>query len=112
MAVAISGSIALNAQEVRSEVFDLLNLDKEGLEKVKEAHQGGDDAAAAAALLDYYRNRTDIRTPEIQNIAKVKINKEQQKWADEALEHKFFAHKGYQPSYFYGEDIDWKYWPV
>ena len=43
---------------------------------------------------------------------KVKINKEQQKWADDALLHTFFVHKGYQPSFNYGEDIDWKYWPV
>ena len=31
--------------------------------------------------------------------------------ADEALQHTFFAHKGYQPSFNYGEDIDWRYWP-
>ena len=98
--------------ELKPEVFELLNLNAPGLASVKAAHQSGDDNAAAAALLDYYRNRKGICTPEIRNAKKVKINKEQQKWADEALEHKFFSHKGYQPSYFYGEDINWRYWPV
>ncbi|MBQ9548123.1 MAG: alginate lyase family protein [Bacteroidales bacterium] len=32
--------------------------------------------------------------------------------ADEALEHILFVHDSYQPSYFYGKDIDWQYWPV
>lgn len=109
---ALSATAVMNAQELRTEVFGLLDLNRKGLEQVKASHEAGDDAAAAAALLDYYRGRKDIRTPEIQNVAKVKINKEQQKWADEALEHRFFSHKGYQPSYFYGDDIDWKYWPV
>lgn len=109
---ALSATLTIHAQELRTEVFDMLDLGRKGLEQVKASHEAGNDAAAAAALLDYYRGRKDICTPEIQNVSKVKINKEQQKWADEALEHKFFSHKGYQPSYFYGDDIDWKYWPV
>ncbi len=109
--VAVSAS-SLGAQELRSEVFDLLNLDRPGLEKVKQAHQNGDDETAAADLLEYYRGRKDICTPDIRNVKKVKINKEQQKWADDALQHTFFVHKGYQPSFNYGEDIDWRYWPV
>ena len=28
------------------------------------------------------------------------------------MKHTFFVHKGYQPSYNYGEDINWQYWPV
>lgn len=28
------------------------------------------------------------------------------------MEHTFFVHKGYQPSYNYGKDINWEYWPV
>ena len=102
----------LGAQELRTEVFDLLDLTRPGLEKVRAAHEGEDDAAAAADLLEYYRSRKGICTPEIRNVKKVKINKEQQKWADDALQHTFFVHKGYQPSFNYGEDIDWRYWPV
>ena len=28
------------------------------------------------------------------------------------MDHTFFVHKGYQPSYNYGKDINWEYWPV
>lgn len=100
-----------NAQELKTEVFSLLNLDYPGLEKVKALHQEGKDADAAKALLDYYRARTNVKTPDI-NLKKVTIGKDEQKMADEALQHTFFAHKGYQPSFNYGEDIDWRYWPV
>ena len=36
-----------NAQELKTEVFSLLNLDYPGLEKVKTLHQEGKDADAA-----------------------------------------------------------------
>ncbi len=103
---------AMHAQQLRPEVFDLLNLDYPGLEQVKAYHNEGNDSLAAVSLLDYYKSRTGICTPEIQKIDRVKINKEQQKWADDALNHTFFAHQGYQPSFNYGQDIDWRYWPV
>ena len=100
-----------NALELKTEVFSLLNLDYPGLEKVKALHQEGKDADAAKALLDYYRARTNVKTPDV-NLKKVTIGKDEQKMADEALQHTFFAHKGYQPSFNYGEDINWRYWPV
>lgn len=53
------------AQELKSEVFSLLNLDYPGLEKVKALHQEGKDEDAAKALLDYYRARTNVKTPDI-----------------------------------------------
>lgn len=49
------------AQELKSEVFSLLNLDYPGLEKVKALHQEGKDEDAAKALLDYYRARTNVK---------------------------------------------------
>ena len=55
--------------------------------------------------------RDSVKTPDI-NLKKVTIGKEEQQWADDALKHTFFVHKGYQPSYNYGEDINWQYWPV
>ena len=73
-----------NAQELKTEVFSLLNLDYPGLEKVKALHQEGKDADAAKALLDYYRARTNVKTPDI-NLKKVTIGKDEQKMADEAL---------------------------
>lgn len=104
-------AIVAEAQQVRKEAFDLLNLNYPGLEKVKEAcaHQQWEEAAKS--LLTYYRNRTGITHPDV-DLNDLKISKEEQKWADDALEHTFFVHKGYQPSYNYGKDINWQYWPV
>lgn len=101
----------VNAQELNKEAFNLINLEYKGLEQVKKFHNEGKDAEAAKALLDYYRNRTGVNHPDI-DITDVKISKQEQQWADDGLKHIFFSHKGYQPSYFYGEDIDWQYWPV
>lgn len=101
----------LKAQDLNKEMFSILNLNYKGLENVKSLHEAGKDKEAATALLKYYRSRTDVKHPDL-NLDNVKISKGDQKMADEGLEHKFFSHKGYQPSYFYGEDIDWKYWPV
>ena len=100
------------APRLQVSVFDLINLDHPGLETVKSLHSEGKNPEAAEALLKYYKERQGIRTPEIKDISKVKINKEQQRWADDAMQHIFFAHKGYQPSFHYGDDINWKYWPV
>lgn len=106
----ISSSSA-RAQELKAEVFSLLNLDYPGLEQVKSLHEKGQDKEAAQALLEYYRKRANVKSPDI-NLEQLKISKEEQKWADEALEHTFFVHKGYQPSFNYGKDINWQYWPV
>ena len=99
------------AQQLRPEVFSILNLDYPGLEQVKALHEEGKDADAAKALLKYYQGSTAVKHPEI-NLSKVTISKQDQKWADDALDHTFFVHKGYQPSYNYGKDINWQYWPV
>lgn len=106
-AMAYSQTAALH-----TEVFDLIDMEKEGLEKVKALHQSGQDTEAAAALLEYYRGRKGIVTNGIRDISKVRISPDHKKWADEGLEHTFFVHYGYQPSYNYGEDINWKFWPV
>ena len=111
-AIAIAFTASAQEAVLKSEVFKLLNLEHKGLEKVKAAYESGDTTLAANELLSYFKARKDIVTPDIKDASKVKITKEQQKWADEALQHTFFVHKGYQPSYNYGEDIDWKYWPV
>lgn len=100
-----------NAQELKSEAFSLLNLNHPGLEKVKALHEEGKDEEAAKALLQYYRTRTDVKSPDI-DLQNLKISVQEQKWADDGLEHTFFVHKGYQPSYNYGKDINWEYWPV
>lgn len=99
------------SQTLRNEVFELLDLNRPGLEKIKELHQAGKEADAATALLDYYRNRTSVKHPDV-DLKNITIGAVEQKWADDGLKHIFFVHKGYQPSYFYGDDINWEYWPV
>lgn len=105
------GAATAGAQELRREAFDLLNLDYPGLEKVKEACGRQDYQLAAGELLDYYRHRSGVVQPDI-DLKNLKISDKEQKWADDALEHTFFVHYGYQPSFNYGKDINWEYWPV
>lgn len=112
LSLAFAITASAQAPELKSEVFDLLDLERAGMEEVKALHQQGNDLEAAQALLKYYRERKGICTPDIRDPKKVKISSEHQKWADEALQHTFFVHKGYQPSYNYGEDIDWRFWPI
>lgn len=108
-AVGVAGAQRPNLKE---EMFGLLNLDMPELAEVKALYEEGSVEDAAEALLAYYKGRTHITTPDIPNPATVKIAPNEQQWADEALEHTFFVHYGYQPSFNYGEDIDWRYWPV
>lgn len=104
-------SFSVQSQELRKEAFDLLNLEQKGLEKVKKSYSEGNYKQAAENLLDYYKTRKNVKHPEV-NLNRVRISDEEQKWADDGLKHIFFSHKGYQPSYFYGDDINWQYWPV
>jgi len=99
------------AQEDASQVFDLIDLNYPGLEKVKDYYNQGESEQALASLLDYYRGRKGINHPDI-DLNNITVSNKERKMADEALEHKFFVHNGYQPSFFYGDDIDWTYWPV
>ncbi|WP_373802903.1 heparinase II/III family protein, partial [Bacteroides heparinolyticus] len=109
--IFLVSSVCAEAQQLRKEAFDLLNLDYPGLEKVKAACARQQWSEASQALLDYYRHRSGVMHPDI-DLKNIKLSKEEQKWADDALEHTFFVHKGYQPSYNYGKDINWQYWPV
>ena len=104
-------AVVADAQQLRQEAFELINLDYPGLEKEKAACSRQKWEAAAQELLNYYRSRTGITHPDI-DLKNLTISREEQKWADDALEHTFFVHKGYQPSYNYGTDINWEYWPV
>ncbi len=99
------------SQKLQKNVFNYLNLDYPGLEKVKKYNQNGDYEKAAKELLIYYKKRSSVKHPDI-DLNNIKISKKEQKWADDGLKHVFFVHKGYQPSFFYGNDINWRYWPV
>ena len=101
----------MQAQSLDKSVFELLDLNRPGLEKVKAAYIDGDADRAAKELLTYYRLRTGISIPDL-DLNHLSLSKREQQWADEALEHTFYVHDGYQPSFNYGKDIDWRYWPV
>lgn len=101
----------LRAQQIKKEVFELINLDYPGLTEVREAYTQNDSQAAAKALLDYYRRRTAVKHSELDLKHIIASAADQQK-ADEALAHILYAHEGYQPSFYYGKEIDWKYWPI
>jgi heparan-sulfate lyase len=55
----------LKSQTLDKEVFDLLNLNYKGLEKVKKLHETGKDAEASLALLKYYKARTTVKNPDV-----------------------------------------------
>lgn len=103
--------LRLSAQTENREVFSVVNLDYPGLEEVKSFFNRGEEDKAAQALLKYYRSRQGIQNPAI-DMSRISLSEREQKWADEALEHTFYVHDGYQPSFNYGKDIDWRHWPV
>lgn len=104
--------LSAGAQLLDPRAFSVLDLDRPGLETVKASVATKNYAEAAQSLLEYYRERTGITSPEIPDPSKVKASRTDLNWANDALEHTFFVHQGYQPSFNYGEDIDWQYWPV
>ncbi|MGJ1419505.1 heparin-sulfate lyase HepC [Sphingobacterium spiritivorum] len=102
--------------QIIAQDFARINLDYPGLETVKKAVISKKYNDAAAALLQYYRNRTSVRhlqynTDDSNTSAGRKVNTETLKLADDILLHKFKPHKGY-PTYDYGADINWQYRPV
>lgn len=103
--------LRLPAQTVNREVFSVIDLDYPGLEEVKSFFNRGEEDKAAQALLKYYHSRQGIQNPAI-DMSRITLSKREKKWADEALEHTFYVHDGYQPSFNYGKDINWRHWPV
>lgn len=93
------------------EAFALIDLNRAGLETVKKHYDKGDSLAAGKALLDYYRGRKGIVNPDL-DFGNISVSEKERRWADEALEHTFYVHDGYQPSFNYGKDINWQFWPV
>ena len=77
-AILLGTSTYAQEPQLRSEVFDMIDLERPGMEQVKALHAAGNDTEAAAALLDYYKNRTGVATPDIKDPAKVTITEEHQ----------------------------------
>ncbi|MBL0739562.1 heparinase II/III family protein [Flavobacterium sp. GN10] len=106
------------AQEVQitKSSFNTINLDYKGLEKVKKLVSLSKYEEAANQLLNYYRNRTDVRhlnfnESDLEKLKGKKVNNNTLELANNILIHKFKPHKGY-PTYDYGQDINWQYRPV
>ena len=80
---------------VEPKLFDIINLDYPGLEKVKSFYEAGEHYYAAHALLEYYRNRTNVTNPNI-NLINPTISVKDQRIADQALEYRFYVRGFYE----------------
>ena len=58
-----------DASEIDTRLFEVIDMDYPWLEKVKASYVQEDYYAAAAYLLDYYRNRTSVQNPLIDMVA-------------------------------------------
>ena len=104
-------------QSIGKEVFELINLNYPGLEKVKEYYEKQEYKLAAQALLDYYRQRKEVINP-FALTGDVTLTDAEKKMADDALQYRFYI-KNYTDSN--GESyqfpkksdgtIDWTYQP-
>jgi heparan-sulfate lyase len=71
-------------------IFELLNLDYPGLEKVKEYHTNGQLPDAARELLNYYRSRDGVVNPNV-DLANPTVNDFDLNVANQALEYRFYV---------------------
>lgn len=104
---------------INEKIFEVINLDYPGLEKVKEYYEANEYYYAAYELLKYYRNRSDIHNPNI-NLINPTITAFDQNVADQALTHRFYVRNfkekdenGKEVYYLFDKDnkIDWSYIP-
>lgn len=104
---------------VNSKIFDVINLDYPGLEKVKEYYEAGEHYYAANELLKYYRNRTHVVNPNI-NLLNPWISPFDQNIAEQAVDNRFYIRNfkeseenGKEVYYSFLKDgkIDWEFVP-
>ena len=108
---------------IDARLFELMNLDYPGLESAKRAHEEGREYEAAAYILDYYRNRTDVFNPAV-NILSPSFTATEKSIADQATEEgewRFYIRNyadgtgddGLPRYYSFAKDggIDWDYAP-
>lgn len=74
-------------------VFDLLDLDYPGLEKVKSHYEAGEHWYAAYYLLEYYRARTDVYISNA-DLVNPTLTESEKNIADQALEYRFYVKYG------------------
>lgn len=104
---------------LNSKLFEVINLDYPGLEKVKSHYEANEHYYAAYELLKYYRNRSEISNPNI-NLINPSITVFDQNIADQALQNRFYVRNfkesvdnGAEVYYSFIKDgkIDWNFIP-
>ena len=73
-------------------IFDVLNLDYPGLEKVKSSYEAGNLGNAASELLEYWRSRSNVVNPYVDLVSPSFTDVEKNK-ADQALDYRFCVAK-------------------
>ena len=74
-------------------LFNILNLNYPGLGTVKSLHEAGDDTTALKELLAYYRNRKNIKNP---NVTSDPPSDVERGYADYAIdEYRFYVNENY-----------------
>ena len=105
---------------INEKLFEVINLDYPGLEKVKEYYDANEYYYATYELLKYYRNRSEINNPNI-NLISPTITAFDQNVADQALERRFYVRnfkekeeggKEIYYSFDKNKKIDWTYVPT
>ena len=101
-------------------LFEVINLDYPGLEKVKAYCEKKDYNSATSELLEYYRNREDVINPNI-NLNQTSIGDFNKNIADQALEYRFYIKDKYESKDAAGketyvlfkqdDEINWNYVP-
>lgn len=101
-------------------LFEVINLDYPGLEKVKAYYDKKDYSSATSELLEYYRNREDVTNPNI-NLGQTSIGDFNKNIADQALEYRFYIKDKYESKDASGketyvlfkqdDEINWNYIP-
>ena len=99
-------------------LFNILNLNYPGLGIVKSLHEAGDDTTALKELLAYYRNRKNIKNP---NVTSDPPSDVERGYADYAIdEYRFYVNENYledkilkKPYSLQNSDktINWKFTP-
>ena len=83
-------SLPDEGEGIEKKLFEVINLDYKGLEKVKQYYEAGNYQLAANALLDYYRMRTDVVNPNVTLLgttaSAVELN-----IANQALDYRFYV---------------------
>lgn len=83
---------------INAKIFDVINLDYPGLEKVKEHYEAGEYYYAANALLNYYRTRTNVTNPNL-SLINITISDTDKAKADYALKDgRFYVKNFYEDS--------------